>query len=628
MIWEDSAIKDEDNATRMQAAKDTVLTVIRGIFSNDGAYTKEHSPDSRKMLIHILTALEQETNDEKIAMNVSQFLGGMIHCTTGQNEAIEEVAKKLLFQEEGSTATLEELVKSALITCKDQIFKSVTMEGGESQNVHQLSKARDALAEELGLPVMVEGYKDPYNQGDSNLGIVREKYHEQLTPAYLVKHLKSRLEHPSYRKDLLEVQAKLSEGQGAQDPELTSALKNIELAIWQTQQDFLKQCSTYCLGIPEEEKTTLFTNHLIQGWIADKEAGRAPGEQMKIGDVEVKLADQEKVAWKNVLEGVLNYNQNEDGSFEAYAANKQNRLKATLAAIKAKVAKAPQPILTAEEKDALRAKRNDLKLRLHNAFSLTNLKAWIEDRLKGEANREDVLKILVPEDGEIPDKTIYYILYKLGYLVAVPESNLGETQEEPLPSAQEFQTVAEEATARPKEIRLCNPGALGNINKERYALLIRFLFASLPDSIKESIETLKLAFLDLKELPDFQGFNNLKVLYISNNDIIDLSPLQPLQKLEGLWASNCHSLANLEPLKNLNNLRTLALGGTQVANLDPLRQLSRLTYLYLEQTRVTDLTPLRELKNLTRLFLQDCPQINGATVQSLRQSNRELEIVW
>ena len=58
-------------------------------------------------------------------------------------------------------------------------------------------------------------------------------------------------------------------------------------------------------------------------------------------------------------------------------------------------------------------------------------------------------------------------------------------------------------------------------------------------------------------------------------------------------------VTDLEPLRELSQLRSLDLGNTQISDLEPLRELTKLRELILIDTQVSDLAPLVNMKGVT-----------------------------
>lgn len=97
-------------------------------------------------------------------------------------------------------------------------------------------------------------------------------------------------------------------------------------------------------------------------------------------------------------------------------------------------------------------------------------------------------------------------------------------------------------------------------------------------------------------------FRNLESLYISGNEIEDITPLRDLTDLITLSMSD-NRIRDIDALKNLENLEYLSLYGNQISDISPLEDLDSLTVLDLGGNRISDISPLRKLVNLEVLYL-------------------------
>ncbi|MEI9809357.1 MAG: leucine-rich repeat domain-containing protein [Bacteroidota bacterium] len=86
-----------------------------------------------------------------------------------------------------------------------------------------------------------------------------------------------------------------------------------------------------------------------------------------------------------------------------------------------------------------------------------------------------------------------------------------------------------------------------------------------------------------------QNFTSLKLLYLSGNQISNISSLQSLLDLETLYLSSNPSLSDITPLQNLTNLKTIFLQDCQVSDITSLQNLTALTWLSLSRNQVTNI---------------------------------------
>ena len=116
---------------------------------------------------------------------------------------------------------------------------------------------------------------------------------------------------------------------------------------------------------------------------------------------------------------------------------------------------------------------------------------------------------------------------------------------------------------------------------------------------------------------------NLKVLYIEQNPITDLSPLAGLTQLQdlGFWHSPPKPTnLDLTSLSNLINLKYLGLAGNGITDISPLAGLKNLIELWLYRNYIDDFSPLVELHNLKELWIH---QNSGTDFSMLAHLNLE-----
>jgi Leucine-rich repeat (LRR) protein len=93
---------------------------------------------------------------------------------------------------------------------------------------------------------------------------------------------------------------------------------------------------------------------------------------------------------------------------------------------------------------------------------------------------------------------------------------------------------------------------------------------------------------------------NLRVLFFTDNQIIDISCLQGLSNLTHLGFWN-NQVTDISCLKELNNLTHLYFMDNQVADISCLQVLNNLIHLVLAHNKVVDISSLKALTNLTYL---------------------------
>ncbi len=113
--------------------------------------------------------------------------------------------------------------------------------------------------------------------------------------------------------------------------------------------------------------------------------------------------------------------------------------------------------------------------------------------------------------------------------------------------------------------------------------------------------TLNLNYHELKYVYYFQGFDSIRSMELSGNDLVDLGEIGDFKNLQVLDVSNNPDLKSISGIEKLNKLEYLAVNGTAII----------------------DYSPLLKLKNLKRITVDD---VNGDWVVKLKRANSELEI--
>jgi hypothetical protein len=108
--------------------------------------------------------------------------------------------------------------------------------------------------------------------------------------------------------------------------------------------------------------------------------------------------------------------------------------------------------------------------------------------------------------------------------------------------------------------------------------------------------------IDLRQLST--SFN-LSTLFLSNNNLDDISPIRNLVELTKLDLQCNRKPFDTRPLLKLTKLRKLNLESCCIRNVKPLSMLTNLVELDLSYNNVKDLTPLKSLTNLTYINLRN-----------------------
>lgn len=113
---------------------------------------------------------------------------------------------------------------------------------------------------------------------------------------------------------------------------------------------------------------------------------------------------------------------------------------------------------------------------------------------------------------------------------------------------------------------------------------------------------LNLSFNKIKGIGHLQNLTKLFTLNLDSNTINDLTPLQHLYNLSELSLS-CNDISDLNPLKGLSELQTLNLTNNSIRDLNGLQYLTSLAYLKLSNNNIRDIANLRNLTKLSSLYL-------------------------
>ena len=109
---------------------------------------------------------------------------------------------------------------------------------------------------------------------------------------------------------------------------------------------------------------------------------------------------------------------------------------------------------------------------------------------------------------------------------------------------------------------------------------------------------------NLEDLPELFGCIHLKSLYLSNNQISDISFLKELTGLQSLDLSN-NQISDISFLKELTGLQSLDLSRNQISDISFLKELTGLQYLYLRFNRIDNISFFNGLKRLQSLDISN-----------------------
>ena len=127
-----------------------------------------------------------------------------------------------------------------------------------------------------------------------------------------------------------------------------------------------------------------------------------------------------------------------------------------------------------------------------------------------------------------------------------------------------------------------------------------------PLSSLKKLQFLVLGFvpIDIDTLMAIGELTNLDGLFLSRNEITDVSPLSGLTNLTMLDLTD-NNISELAPLSGLVNLKNLYLNDNNISDLAPLSGLANLETLGARNNNISDIAPLRGLMKLEDLYLDD-----------------------
>ena len=120
------------------------------------------------------------------------------------------------------------------------------------------------------------------------------------------------------------------------------------------------------------------------------------------------------------------------------------------------------------------------------------------------------------------------------------------------------------------------------------------------------LEVLQASGYGISDLTGLEHAENLRQLYLNDNQISDLSPISGLQGLRRLSLNN-NNISDVSGLSEVTALRWLRLNDNRISSVAPLDGLSNLKTLVLGNNRVSDASPLEALTKLENLHLEGNP---------------------
>ena len=107
------------------------------------------------------------------------------------------------------------------------------------------------------------------------------------------------------------------------------------------------------------------------------------------------------------------------------------------------------------------------------------------------------------------------------------------------------------------------------------------------------------------DLTPLENLTNLEVLNLANYDITDISILKNLTNLKRIGIVNAYKLSDISVVKELTALESLQFVYCNVQDISAVKNLTNLETLSLSGNRVTNIDVLKNLTNLTSLYLPE-----------------------
>ena len=131
------------------------------------------------------------------------------------------------------------------------------------------------------------------------------------------------------------------------------------------------------------------------------------------------------------------------------------------------------------------------------------------------------------------------------------------------------------------------------------------------------VYVLKAKGKESKDLTGLEYCISLGEVDLSDNQVADIGPVKALENLQSLDLSG-NQITDLSPLAGLTKLQYLGLSRNRIADVAPLAKLVNLNALYLAGNQIADITPLKDLQKVWSLYLGGNPLRNMSVLGGLR----------
>ncbi len=130
---------------------------------------------------------------------------------------------------------------------------------------------------------------------------------------------------------------------------------------------------------------------------------------------------------------------------------------------------------------------------------------------------------------------------------------------------------------------------------------------TLADPNLNKIRELDLSDNLISNINALSGLSNLLNLKLRFNDITDMNSLENLTGLKSLYMSGNYDLADINAIKDMNNLVELAFTDANVSNISVLGDVNQIQFLWLGYNFIRDISALTKFTNLSALNLRYNP---------------------
>jgi Leucine-rich repeat (LRR) protein len=118
------------------------------------------------------------------------------------------------------------------------------------------------------------------------------------------------------------------------------------------------------------------------------------------------------------------------------------------------------------------------------------------------------------------------------------------------------------------------------------------------------LKTLYVSDNNLTEISDIGRLSNLEEFYAANNKITSVDEIQKLEKINAIYVSN-NQIHNIDALQNIKGLKILNISNNPLTDYKKLEKLTGLEKLFASKLGISDLAFIEPMSNLTWLDISD-----------------------